>query len=350
MKSKINQNKEKRKSRSKSISNSIKGKSKSKSKSPIKTSYKSNTNFYFKQKSVFLTYPHTEKSGIEKYELGEYLYDTFKCVITVVALEHHKDGNPHLHAWLEWKDIFYTKNYSIFDFKNHHPNIGQMENKNKNTRHNALQYMLKEDQNVFAKGIDIENYKYSCKNKTRYICEDLIKGNIQLHNLVEKEPNLLMNYNRIKLNLESFNLDKHENKNILKTTENLWIYGPPGSGKTYFVTHSYNNFYMKQQNKWWDGYKGQNVVILDDLDEPSMSHYLKIWADNYNSIGEIKNGTINLNFEIFIITSNYMPKVLWPNDKSLQYAICRRFNFFSIIGHYPNYKKVPLPNPIQNNF
>lgn len=157
---------------------------------------------------------------------------------------------------------------------------------------------------------------------------------------------MLFNYNRLKINLESYRLDNTQNSNTLKTNENLWIYGPPGCGKTFYATHLHNNYYMKPQNKWWDGYNGEEVVIVDDLDDKSMSHYIKIWADNYNHKGEIKNGVISLNFKKLIITSNYMPKGLWPNDLAIQYALYRRFKFISVHGTFPNFTPMDIPNPI----
>ena len=331
-----------------------KSKSKSKkkgSKSPNnKITNPNNSIFYFKQKSVFLTYAHTKNYDIDKKLLGEHLYDTFNCEITVVCLEHHKDGNPHLHAWLEFKTPLNTRNPHIFDYNGCHPNIGQMLDKYKNKRANALNYMLKEDKNLFAIGIDIENWKYSCKNKTAYMCEDLIKGNIQLPDLVDKNPNLLMNYNLIKTNLASYNLDKAENENIFKTKENLWIQGNPGIGKTYYVKQLYPNHYLKLQNKWWDGYNNEEVVLLDDFSDKSLGYHIKLWADNYNVKGEIKNGTIPLNFKKFIITSNYMPRQIWPEDPVMVVAICRRFKFITIHGSFPNYEPIELPDPISGNF
>ena len=333
-------------------------KSKSKSKSKNKN-YKNPNNdirnpnnsvFNFNQKSVFLTYAHVENYDFDKKMLGEYLYDKFKCEVTVVCLEHHKDGNPHLHAWLEFDKQFHTRNPHIFDFHYCHPNIGQMLDKYKNSRNNALQYMMKEDEDLFVKGIDLEQWKYSSKNKTKYMCEDLIKGKIELKNLVEKNPQLLMNYNRLKTNLASFRLDMAENENIEKTTENLWIYGKPGSGKTYYVKKNYPNHYLKLQNKWWDGYNGEEVVLLDDFNDKNMGYYVKLWADNYNCKGEIKNGTISLNFKKFIITSNYMPREIWAEDPAMILAICRRFKFIQIHGSFPLFEPIELPNPISGNF
>lgn len=51
---------------------------------------------------------------------------------------------------------------------------------------------------------------------------------------------------------------------------------------------------MKSITKWWDGYKGERVVLIDDFEIDSikyLNHYLKIWGDPYGKIhGEIKGG------------------------------------------------------------
>lgn len=104
----------------------------------------------------------------------------------------------------------------------------------------------------------------------------------------------------------------------------LWIYGPPGAGKTHYAISLFPDSYKKAQNKWWDGYNGQEAVLLDDLDTPMLGHYLKIWMDKWPCTGETKGGTVALRHKRFIVTSNYHPRDLWHEDLVLAQAVLRR--------------------------
>ncbi len=73
-----------------------------------------------------------------------------------------------------------------------------------------------------------------------------------------------------------------------------WHWGVTESGKSHYAHTTYPDAFIKQQNKWFDGYLGQKVIILEDLDTPILGHYLKIWADKYSCTGETKGGMVNL--------------------------------------------------------
>lgn len=73
-------------------------------------------------------------------------------------------------------------------------------------------------------------------------------------------------------------------------------------------------------SKWFDGYKGEKVIIIEDLDKYTchanqLGHYLKIWGDKYRCSGEIKGGTVPLLHRVLIVTSNYQIKDLFAPDE-----------------------------------
>lgn len=110
----------------------------------------------------------------------------------------------------------------------------------------------------------------------------------------------------------------------------IWIYGPPGTGKSHYAREHYRrSLYLKAQNKWWDGYQGQEFALLDDLDTNILGHYLKIWADKYAFMAECKGSSIQIRPKKFIVTSNYTPEELF-HDPILAAAIRRRFYFIHL--------------------
>ena len=90
------------------------------------------------------------------------------------------------------------------------------------------------------------------------------------------------------------------------------MYGASGVGKSRYARHLAGElpFYRKMCNKWWDGYRGESIVVMDDIgkEHSVLGHHLKLWADRYGFIGETKNGAITPDYDRFIVTSQYSPE------------------------------------------
>jgi len=106
-----------------------------------------------------------------------------------------------------------------------------------------------------------------------------------------------------------------------------WWVGPSGTGKSRLLWELYPNHFAKNINKWWDGYKRQDVVAIEEWSPKNdcTASSLKIWADRYPFKGEIKGGCIQkVRPTKIIVLSNYSPHQCFINSEDLE-PILRRF-------------------------
>lgn len=89
--------------------------------------------------------------------------------------------------------------------------------------------------------------------------------------------------------------------------------GPSGCGKTRAAHELYPGAYWKTAGKWWDGYDGQEVVVLDEYygHWMSFSDLLKL-TDRYPLNVETKGGMVAFVSKKLIFTSN-QPIEQWYN-------------------------------------
>jgi hypothetical protein len=116
----------------------------------------------------------------------------------------------------------------------------------------------------------------------------------------------------------------------------IWIYGESGIGKSRYARATYAGAYVKNCNKWWDHYQGEENVIIDDFDDTHacLGHHLKRWGDHYSFIAETKGGSILIRPKWIVVTSQYNIEDIFKDGNTVQ-ALLRRFKVI-------NFNKSPL--------
>lgn len=113
----------------------------------------------------------------------------------------------------------------------------------------------------------------------------------------------------------------------LAVLDNWWYYGETGTGKSLTARTENPGYYIKNKNKWWDGYKGQPCVIIEEWDphySDSLGSFLKEWADHHPFNAEIKGGSMCIRPPKLIVTSNYSLEECFL-DPTLLAPLLRRF-------------------------
>jgi len=108
-------------------------------------------------------------------------------------------------------------------------------------------------------------------------------------------------------------------------TRHLWYFGTTGTGKSHRA-RQHTPFYLKNINKWWDGYGNQEYVIIEEWspEADKTIQSLKKWCDRYSFNAEVKGGQITIRPKTIIVTSNYSMRECFKRDQDYE-PMKRRF-------------------------
>lgn len=90
----------------------------------------------------------------------------------------------------------------------------------------------------------------------------------------------------------------------------VWVlWGPTGTGKSRFAAERWPDaFWKAPDDKWWDGYRGQETVVIDDFKDYGMRLIdMQRLLDRYPLWVEVKGGSIPMLATRYVLTSNTPP-------------------------------------------
>lgn len=125
----------------------------------------------------------------------------------------------------------------------------------------AVEY-CKKDGNFKEYGIFPQQGK---RNDLDILKNDIMEGNCTAEDIMLENPIIYHQYGRTLDKIEDIALRR---KFRTEMTEGIWYYGRTGVGKSHITFEGFNpdtHYNVPNDKGWWDGYRQQEVVILNDF-------------------------------------------------------------------------------------
>lgn len=107
--------------------------------------------------------------------------------------------------------------------------------------------------------------KQGMRSDLEAIKDDILNGTTTVDDIAIEQPNMYHQYGRTFNKLEDIAL-RRKFRTWMTTCE--WIYGKTGVGKSHKAFENYNpdtHYIYPNDNGWWDGYTGQETVIINEF-------------------------------------------------------------------------------------
>ncbi len=249
---------------------------------------------------------------------GDNLNDYDYCIL---GQEIGDDGTPHVQGYIAMKRKTTLRNMKILMPRAH---LEMMRGSSKE----ASDYCKKDGNFIECGDLPVVGGVVKARRYKEAI--QLSKAG-DFDKMQEEHPDMYWNNYHTMKRIRMDNPDKLDDLNELN---NEWIWGPPRIGKSRMARAENPNCYIKPHNKWFLGYKNQEVVLYDDLGKSCSSwigDFLKQWGDHYPFPIETKGDGSVIRPKRIIITSNYSIDELFGHDEQLCLAIKARFKTRHIV-------------------
>lgn len=273
-----------------------------------------------RSRSLFITINNYTKEEENRFK-------EIDCVYSIYQIEEGEACHtPHLHGFIYFKNARTWKS-----IKKLFPRARIEVPKNIN---HVIKYCGKEKTRI--RGPYEKGTKPS--QGTRTDLEDLrdqiMKGEITVKDIILDMPGVYHQYGRTLNEIQTC----FYNKNIrTEMTQGFWLWGETGVGKSHTARKIAEDAtiydHPTNDKTWWDGYKQEEVVIIDDFrGEIAYNEILKLVDCWPHKVSRRNIGPINFTSSCVIITSSLPPEDIFRkrNAEDSIEQLLRRFEVINI--------------------
>lgn len=175
-----------------------------------------------------------------------------ECSYLVFGKEIGKSGTPHLQGFIHFiNPRTITGLKRVKGLERAHLEVAVAPKK-------AIKYCMK-DGDVFEKG----EFKQGARNDLAKVYEE-VKNGKPVDEVAWDDPSSFECASKTLLKLEDIRLRKLRRSEM---TEGIWVFGETGVGKSEwaFSQSEGSQYIYPFDNEWWDSYKGEDCVIIDEF-------------------------------------------------------------------------------------
>lgn len=140
-------------------------------------------------------------------------------------------------------------------------------------------------------------------------------GDLSVHEIMMEDPSYYHQYKRTFMDVQAV-----ANRKLFRDwmTEGIWLWGPSGTGKSEFAYKDFNpltHYNKPLEDRWWDGYTGQEIVILNEFrgNHMTLSNLLAL-VDRWPMSVQVRNREpVPFLAKKVIITSSMHPREIYES-------------------------------------
>lgn len=274
--------------------------------------------------------------------------------LLVYQLEEGEEGTPHIQGYME-----FVSPVRMRAVKRIYP-TAHIERR-RGTKLQALRYVSKEDTRVegpwihpeepsleeVLQGLQME--ESTGKSGKLSAIKSMLDEGYSEETIADEDFNSWVRHYRA---FREYKLLKTKPRSLSDPCNVIVVQGPTGTGKSKYCLDSFTGAYWKQRSNWWDGYSGQEVIILDEFYGWIPYDLLLRLCDRYPLILETKGGQVQCLANTVVITTNSLPhewyKKVYFKSFVRRVTEWKVFPIWGVQSTYTTYESF-IENAVNNN-